>query len=111
VRTRFPAINLNAILARQQACFEHAKLRTRLLGPGAVEDVLGPGHPAELLGELVRDMQTLLPGKAEREGALADPAGWIRMMTLARQAAATVAGSRGLIVQPPPPLPPFVPAP
>ncbi len=111
VRTRFPTIGIDDVLRLQEARFLHAKLRRRLLGMGAVEDMLGPGHPSELLGELVRDMQPLLPDKAECERALADPSGWDSMVTRARQAVGTVAGRRGLTVQCAPPLPAFVPAP
>lgn len=111
VRARFPATPIDDILRQQEARFVHAKLRTRLLGMGAVEDVLGPGHPPELLGELVREMQPLLPDKATREAALADPSGWSRMIAEARGAAATVASRRGLDVRPAPPIPAFVPTP
>ena len=56
-------------------------------------------------------MQALLPSKAEREAALAEPAGWIGMITLARQAAVTIAGKRGLVLRQPLALPTFVPSP
>ena len=108
VRTRFPAIGIDEILRLQEARFLHAKLRTRLLGMGAVEDVLGSGHPPELMGELVRDMQPLLPDKAEREAALADPAGWSQIIAMARRAAATVAQARGLATRSPPPIADFI---
>lgn len=111
VRTRFPAIGIDDALRLQEARFLHTKLRTRLLGMGAVEDVLGPGHPPESLGEIVRDMQPLLPDRAERDAALGDPSGWDRMITMARQAAVTVARKRGLTVRQLPPLPEFVRAP
>ena len=111
VRTRFPGVVIDAVLARQEAAYAYARLRTRLLGIGAVEAVLGAGHPPELLGDIVREMQLLLPGKSEREAALADPAGWQHQLTMARQAAATVATQRGLAVLPPVALPVFVPAP
>jgi hypothetical protein len=111
VRTRFPAIAIDEILRLQEARFQHAKLRTRLLGMGAVEDVLGSGHPPELLGDLVRDMQPLLPDKAERERALADPAGWPQIIARARRAAASVALARGLAIRLPPPISEFVPRP
>jgi hypothetical protein len=111
VRERYPVIGIDEVLRLQEAHFTYAKLRTRLLGMGAVEDVLGRGHPPELLGEVVRDMQPLLPDKAVREAALADPAGWARQIELARAAASTIAGRRGLTVRQPPPMPAFVPAP
>ncbi|MFM2092005.1 MAG: hypothetical protein RLZZ127_2494 [Planctomycetota bacterium] len=111
VRERYPAIGIDEVLRLQEARFTYAKLRTLLLGMGAVEDVLGPGHPPELLGEVVREMQPLLPDKPARETALADPVGWIRQIEQARTAAATVASRRGLAVRPPPPVPAFVPAP
>ena len=111
VRARYPAIDLDGILHLQEARFAHAKLRTRVLGIGAAEDVLGAGQPPELLGEVVRDMQPLLPAKASRDAALGEPAGWNALIAQARQAAATVAARRGLDVRPPPPLPAFVPRP
>lgn len=111
VRTRYPAIGIDEVLRLQEARFAHAKLRTRLLGMGAAEDVLGPGHPPELLGDVVREMQPLLPGKAERDQVLADPKGWVDMITLARQVAAQVASKRGLALRQPPTVPTFVPTP
>jgi hypothetical protein len=68
VRTHFPAIGIDGSLRLQEARFQHAKLRTRLLGMGAVEVVLGPGHPPEVLGELVRYMQPLLPDSRADDG-------------------------------------------
>ena len=108
VRTRFPAIGIDEILRLQEARFLHAKLRSGLLGMGAVEDVLGPGHPPELMGEIVRDMQPLLPDTAERETALANPAGWSQIIAMARRVAATVAQARGLTTHLPPPIADFI---
>ena len=108
VREHFPSVDLDAVLHRQQARFELARLRTRLLGIGAVEDVIGSGHPPELLGGLVHAMQSLLPAKAEREAALADPTRWADQIRLARAAATAVAVARGLATRTPPPIPDFV---
>ena len=110
-RTRFPATGLNAALALQKGRFEYAKLRTRLLGLGAVEDVIGPGHPVELQGELVHEMQNLLPSKSEREEALADPVRWSDMIRLARAAATAVAAKRSIATRTPPNIPVFTPKP
>ncbi len=96
VRARFPSIELDAVLEHQKKRFEHAKLLTRLLGMGAVEDVIGKGHPPELQGELVHAMQAMLPSKAEREIAMADPSRWADMIRLARAAAAAVASMKGI---------------
>ena len=108
VRRRFPAIDLDGTLAKQQARFEYAKFRTRLLGLGAVEDVLGPGHPLELMGELAHAIQPLLPDKHEREAALADPARWPDLIRLARAAVMAMAVQRGFAVRTPPAIPDFV---
>jgi hypothetical protein len=111
VRARFPAIGIDAALELQKARFEYAKLRTRLLGLGAVEDVIGTGHPIELQGELVHAMQDLLPPKGEREAAMGDPVRWDDMIRLARTAAAAVAANRGIATRTPPEIPAFRPAP
>jgi hypothetical protein len=111
VQARFPHLNLDAALTRQQAVFAYNKLRTHLLGLDAAESVLGPGHPPEMLGGLVRAMQALLPPKADRESALTDPARWADMIRLARTAAMVVAVQRGLPVRMPGEPPPFVPTP
>lgn len=111
VRSRYPRIGIDAVLDLQRARFEHAKLRTRLLGMGAVADVIGDGHPPELMGEIVHGMQALLPPKAEREAALADPARWGEMIRQARAAAAQVAAGRGIVTRSPPTVPAFVPTP
>lgn len=111
VEQHFPNIDITAALDRQHAAFAYAKLRTRLLGMGAVEDVLGPGHPPELLGDIVREMQSFLPPKPEREAALADPKRWADHIRLARAAAAAIAARRGLPVRETPAIPAFVPAP
>jgi hypothetical protein len=111
VRSRYPAIGIDAVLDHQKASFEHAKLRTRLLGLGAVEDVIGASHPLTVMGEIVHGMQALLPPKAEREVALADPLLWGDMILKARVAAAQVAVGRGLATRLPPALPAFVPTP
>lgn len=111
VRGRFPAADIDTALRLQEARFLHAKLRTRLLGMGAVEDVVGPGHDPEVLGSLVHAMQDLLPSKAVREEALADPARWWATIRLARSAAATVATARGIFTREPPPIMEFQPTP
>ena len=111
IRSRFPIVNIDAVLERQKACFEYAKLRTQLLGLGAVEAVIGTNHPPELLGDIVHAMQSLLPPKAERESALADPNRWGDMIQRARTAAASVAASKGIVMQPQQVIPTFVPAP
>jgi hypothetical protein len=110
VRAHFPAVGIDDVLRRQEAGFTLAKLRTRLLGLGAVEDVLGPGQSPELLGAIVRDMQPLLPERAVRAAAMADADGWCAQIAAARVAAATVAAARGLATQAPPPIPAFVPS-
>jgi hypothetical protein len=111
VRTRFPTAGIDAALRLQEARFIHAKLRTRLLGMGAVEDIVGPGLDPEVLGSLVHAMQSLLPTKDERESALADAARWPDMIRLARAAAAAVAAARGIPTREPPPIPEFQPTP
>jgi hypothetical protein len=111
VERHFPTIAISAALDRQKAAFDYAKLRTRLLGLGAVEEVIGAGHPAELMGELVREMQPLLPPRAEREAALGDRQRWSDQVRLARAAAAAVAARRGIAVRESAPLPAFVPPP
>ena len=111
VRSRYPAIGLDSVLDLQKARFEHAKLRTRLLGMGAVADVIGDGHPPELMGEIVYGMQAMLPPKADREAALADSQRWGDMIRQARMAAAEVAAMRGIATQAPPAIPKFVPTP
>jgi hypothetical protein len=108
VRSRFPGIGIDAVLDLQKARFEYARLRTRLLGLGAVEDVIGAGHPPELMGEIVHRMQALLPPKAERELALADPLRWGEMILMARMAAAQLAADRGLVAVPPPAIPAYI---
>lgn len=108
-RERFPAIDFDGQLRRQEAAWHRARLVTRLLGLGAVEDMLGPGHPSEMMGELVHAMQPMLPPKSEREAALSDPARWPDVIRLARAAAAAAAASRGLNVREAPPLPEFQP--
>ncbi len=110
IRSRFPAISIDAALDLQKARFQHAKLRTRLLGLGAVEDVIGAGHPPELMGEIIHAMQTMLPPKAEREAALADPVRWADLIRLARASAAAVAAMRGIAVRAPPSIPAFTPS-
>lgn len=111
VRARFPTVGIDAVLARQQARYNHARLRTRLLGLGAVEDAIGTAHPPEVMGEIVHGMQALLPSKAEREAALADPLRWGDMIRTARAAALAIAAGRGMATREPPPIPPFVPTP
>lgn len=110
-RARFPQVGIDAQLERQRSRFAYAKLRTRLLGLGAVEDVIGPGHPPERMGELVHAMQALLPAKAEREAAMADAARWPDQIRLARAAAAAVAARAGIATREPPAIPAFVAAP
>lgn len=111
IREHFPTVDLEAALRLQEARFHHAKLRTRLLGLGAVEDVVGLGHPPETLGSIVQGMQELLPSKADREVALADRVRWADMIRLARAAACAIAVGKGLAIQTPPPIPEFVPGP
>ena len=111
VRCHFPAIGIDAVLDLQKARFEHARLRTRLLGLGAVEDDIGPDHSTELMGEIVHAMQAMLPPKSDRESAMADPLRWSDMIRLARASAAAVAGMRNIAVRTPPVIPDFYPAP
>ena len=106
-----PAIGIDAALDLQKARFNYAKLRTRLLGLGAVEDAIGAGHPPELMGEIVHAMQAMLPPKSERESAMADPLRWADMIRLARASAAAVAAMRGIAARPPAGIPTFLPAP
>jgi hypothetical protein len=105
VRVHFPAVNLDETIRRQEASFHYAKMRTRLLGLGAVEDVIGPGHDPAIMGQLVHAMQALLPPKVEREAALADPVRWGDMICLARAAATAVAVQAGIRVAGAPPIP------
>ncbi|GDY14643.1 hypothetical protein LBMAG53_35210 [Planctomycetota bacterium] len=107
VRKHFPAIGIDEALHLQEARFAYAKLRTRLLGLGAAQSVLSTGHPPELLGKVVHDMQVHLPDKATREEALASPHGWDDMIGRARAAAALVAAARGLETCDPGALPEF----
>ena len=111
VRTHFSSIDIDAQLTLQKARFENARLRTRILGIGAVEDVIGIGHPPELLGEIVHGMQIMLPSKNEREVALSDPVRWGDMIRLARAAATAVATARGIAIRLSPEVPSFVPTP
>ena len=111
VRVRFPEVGIDAVLGLQQARFDYAKRCTRLLGLGALEDVLGLGQDPEVLGPLVHAMQPFLPPKAEREAALGDPELWGIQIRLARAAAAAVAIRSGLAIREPPPLPAFTPPP
>jgi hypothetical protein len=111
VRSHFPEIDIDAVLGLQRARFDYAKLCTRLLGIGALEDVLGPGKDPEELGPLIHGMQQFLPPKAERDAALSDPTQWGSLIRLARTAAAAVAAQNGLPIRKMPPLPDFVPPP
>ncbi len=111
VRAHFPLVDIDAALHVQEARFAYAKLRTRLLGMGAVTEVIGPGHAPELMGEIVHAMQALLPPKVDREAALADPVRWPDMIRLARSAATAAAAAKGLATREPPAIPAFVPAP
>ncbi len=110
VRQRFPLAHIDAVLQLQEERFTFVKMRTRLLGLGAVEDVIGTAHDPVLMGSLVHAMQTLLPARAEREAAMADPVRWPDMIRLARAAATAVAAAHGLVTHPAPPLPAFVAA-
>ncbi len=111
VRERFPAVAIDQVLRLQEARFLHAKLRTRLLGAGAVADVIGEGHAPELVGRLIHAMQARLPSKTEREAALADADRWFDIISLARNVAVSVAREHGIAVHSPPPVPAFVPEP
>ena len=111
VRQRFPSADIDAVLQLQEDRFTYAKLRTRLLGLGALEDVIDTPHEPESLGRLVHAMQMLLPAKAEREAAMADPVRWPDMIRLARAAATAVAAANGLATHAAPPIHPFVAAP
>lgn len=111
VHARYPQIDIEAVLTQQKARFDYAKLRTRLLGMSAVEDVIGNGHSREVMGELVRAMQEFLPPKAERELAMRDPIRWADQIRLARAAATAVALQQGLKTQNSPAIPAFVPEP
>ena len=111
VRDHFPMVDIDAALRLQEARFTYAKLRTRLLGMGAVAEVIGPDHAPEVMGEIIHAMQALLPPKAEREAALADPMRWADMIRLARAAAAAVAAGRGIATREATPVPAFVAAP
>jgi hypothetical protein len=108
VRSHFPEVGIDNVLALQEARFRHSKLCTRLLGIGAVEDVIGPGHTSEVLGQIIYAMQDLLPSKVEREAALLSPELWGTMITQARAAAAQVARTIGLEIRESPALPAFV---
>jgi hypothetical protein len=108
VRQQFPDIPIDVILQRQKAQRIYEKLRTRLLGIGAVEDVIGTGHAPEIVGEIVRHMQPLLPSKSERDHAMADPQKWSELITLARSVATTIAKNQGLTVHAPPAIPLYV---
>jgi hypothetical protein len=109
VRVHYPAVNIDETLRQQEARFNYVKMRTRVLGMGAVEDVVGPGHDPEILGKIVHGMQALLPPKAERDMALADPVRWGDIILLARAAATAVAITQGMKVQVGPPIPPYCP--
>lgn len=111
VRAHFPLVDIDSVLRLQEARFNYAKLRTRLLGMGALESVIGSDHSPETMGEIVHAMQILLPPKAEREAALADSVRWSDMIRLARAAASAMAAARKIATREPPPLPAFIPAP
>lgn len=108
VRERFPHLDLDGDLARQEAAHGRIKLVNRLLGLGAVEDALGILDPG-IAGGIVRAMQEWLPPRSEREAAMADPVRWGDLIRLARAAAGAVGAARGLPVRQPPQVPPFVP--
>ncbi len=107
VRARFPLIGIDRVLVRQQAVFDQGKRRTWLLGMGALEAVIGPDHPPEVMGNLIHAMQAHLPVKAERIAALEDPVRWGDLIRLARLAALAVAQQQGLPTREPPPIPAF----
>jgi hypothetical protein len=111
VRVHFSAAQIDETLRQQEAQFNYLKMRTRVLGMGAVEDVVGTGHDPEILGKIIHAMQVLLPPKAEREAALADPVRWRDMINLARIAATAVATAQGMRVQTAPPIPAYRPPP
>ena len=111
IQHNFRDVELDKALHNQEACFHYAKFRTKVLGMGAVKDVIGLGHTPEVMGTMVHAMQDFLPAKDEREAALADPLRWIDMIRLARAAATAVAAMKGIPLQAPPPIPQFVPPP
>jgi hypothetical protein len=111
VRQRFPGVDLDRELRRQEATWQRAKAVTRLLGMGAVEEMLGRGHPPEVMGAIVHGMQAFLPPKAEREAAMADPQRWADQIRLARAAAVAVGAAMGFTAQTPEAVAEFIPLP
>jgi hypothetical protein len=91
VRCYFPKINLPSIILSQMAASDYGKRVNYLLGVGAVEDVIGPRHSSEVVGDIVRRMLANLPPRHQRMAAMATEEGWRSTITEARMAAMHVA--------------------
>ncbi len=96
VERNFPDLDIKIIIDQQRQTYLDHKERRHRLGLGAVEAVIGSGYSREMMGEIVRAMQSLLPPIDERERAWTDPEQAKQVEAQAHTAARSVAMARGI---------------